>query len=397
MTVQTRDLWVEGESMRVNMGPQHPSTHGVLRLQVDLNGETIIAAKPIMGYLHTGIEKNAEVLNWIQAVTDVTRADYLSPIHNETGFCVAVERLADVEVPERAQWIRILMLELNRITSHLVWLATSGLELGAMSVATYAFREREMILDVFQAVTGLRMNHAYVRPGGVAMDLPPMAEPMIRELIKLLPSRFDEYEALLTENPIWVQRNKGIGVLSADDAIALGVTGPSLRASGVSHDLRRGQPYLPYDKFDFEIPLGSNGDCFDRYTVRMAEMRESVRIVEQALDGMPSGPVKAKGKMSPPPRDRINVSMEALIHHFKLWTDGPHVPEGEVYAAVESPRGELGFFVASDGSGRPWRVRIRPPSMINLQALPFLAPGHLLADLVAILASLDPVMGDVDR
>ncbi|HVE90828.1 MAG TPA: NADH-quinone oxidoreductase subunit D, partial [Actinomycetota bacterium] len=274
---------------------------------------------------------------------------------------------------------------------------TSGLELGSVSMATYAFREREMILDVFQAVTGLRMNPGYFRPGGLSMDLPAEAEGKIRELLRVLPGRFDEYEALLSANPIWVQRNRGIGILSAADAIAYGVTGPPLRASGVDHDLRRKQPYLAYDRFDFEVPMGENGDCYDRYLVRMRELRQSLRIIEQALDGMPSGPVRAQGKLSPPDRDRINVSMEALIHHFKLYTDGPHVPAGEVYVPVESPRGELGYYVASDGRGRPWRVRIRPPSLMNLQAMPLMCPGHLLADLIAILASVDPVMGDVDR
>lgn len=397
MNTTTRDIWVEGETMRVNMGPQHPSTHGVLRLSVEVFGETVVSVEPIVGYLHTGIEKNAEVLNWIQVVTDVTRADYLSPFFNEAAFCMATETLAGVEVPPRAQWIRILLCELNRISSHLIWLATSGLELGAVSIATYAFRERELILDIYQTITGLRMNHAYFRPGGVSMDLPAEAAPMIRDFLRIFPSRLDEYEGLLSGNPIWVGRNKGIGVLDPNDAMALGVTGPALRATGVAHDLRKRRGTMPYHLFDFEIPTGTNGDCFDRYKVRMDEMRESLKIVEQALDGLPSGPVRAVGKLSPPSRDRIGVSMEALIHHFKTYTDGPHIPEGEVYVPVESPRGELGYFVRSDGTGRPWRVRIRPPSLVNLQALAHISKGHLLADLIAILASLDPVMGDVDR
>jgi NADH-quinone oxidoreductase subunit D len=395
---EVRDLWVEDETMRVNLGPQHPSTHGVLRLRVEVIGETIVSAEPIIGYLHTGIEKQAETLNWIQAVTDVTRADYLSPFHNELAYSLAVEKLAGVEVPERAKWMRIIMCELNRITSHLVWLATGGLELGAMSMATFAFREREMILDVYQAITGLRMNHAYIRPGGVSMDFRPEHYDMIRELVDLLPQRFDEYEEFLSANPIWVRRNQGVGVLKASDAIALGVTGPILRGSGVAHDLRTTKgTHLPYDNFDFGVPVGENGDCYDRYLVRMQEMRESIKIVGQALEGLPSGPFRAEGKLVPPPRNRLPVSMEAVIHHFKLYTEGPHVPAGEAYIGVEGPRGEIGLFVASDGRGRPWRMHIRGPSFVNLQVVSRLAPGHLLADLIAILASLDPVMGDVDR
>jgi NADH-quinone oxidoreductase subunit D len=394
---EVRDLWVEDETMRVNLGPQHPSTHGVLRLKVEVIGEQIVSAEPVIGYLHTGIEKQAESLNWIQAVTDVTRADYLSPFYNELAYSLAVEKLAGVEVPLRGQWIRTIMCELNRVTSHLVWLATGGLELGALSMATFAFREREQILDLYQSVTGLRMNHAYIRPGGVNMDFRPEHHGMIRELVALLQQRFDEYEQFLTHNPIWIRRNQGVGILKAEDAIALGVTGPNLRASGVGRDLRRLSAYLPYDKFDFDVPIGQNGDCYDRYLVRMAEMRESVKIVEQAIEGLPEGPFRAEGKFVPPPRNRLPVSMEAVIHHFKLFTEGPHVPSGEVYVAIESPRGELGMFVASDGRGRPWRVHIRGPSFVNLQVVSRLAPGHLLADLIAILASLDPVMGDVDR
>jgi NADH-quinone oxidoreductase subunit D len=392
-----RDLWVEGETMRVNLGPQHPSTHGVLRLRVEVSGETILNVEPIIGYLHTGIEKQAETLNWIQAVTDVTRADYLSPFFNELAYSLAVEKLAGAEVPERAQWIRIIMCELNRITSHLVWLATSGLELGALSMATYAFREREMILDLYQSVTGLRMNHAYIRPGGVAMDLRGDHEQMIRQFCDILDDRFDEYERFLSANPIWIKRNRGIGALSQQDAIAYGVTGPNLRATGIPHDLRRKQPYLPYDRFDFDIPVGENGDCYDRYLVRMAEMRESVKIVRQAVESIPAGPFRVEGKLTPPPRNRLPVSMEAVIHHFKLFTEGPHVPAGEVYQAVESPRGELGYYVASDGRGRPWRVHIRAPSFVNLQVVPPISKGHLLADLIAIIAAIDPLMGDVDR
>jgi NADH-quinone oxidoreductase subunit D len=394
---EVRDLWVEDETMRVNMGPQHPSTHGVLRLRVEIAGETIVAIEPIIGYLHTGIEKQAETLNWIQVVTDVTRADYLSPFYNELAYALAVEKLVGVDVPARAQWIRVLMCELNRISSHLVWLATGGLELGALSMATFAFREREMILDLYQAVTGLRMNHAYIRPGGVNMDFRPEHYGMIRDLLDLLPKRFDEYENFLSANPIWVRRNRGIGILKPEDAIGLGVTGPNLRASGVAHDLRKKSNYLPYDQFDFEVPTGKTGDCYDRYIVRMKEMRESAKIASQALEGLPEGEFRAAGKLVPPPRNRLPVSMEAVIHHFKLFTEGPHVPAGEVYSAVESPRGELAHFVVSDGRGRPWRLHIRGPSFTNLQVLELIAPGSLLADLIAILASIDPLMGDVDR
>jgi NADH-quinone oxidoreductase subunit D len=394
---EVRDYWIEDETMRINMGPQHPSTHGVLRLRAEVNGETIINLEPIIGYLHTGIEKQAETLNWIQAVTDVTRADYLSPFHNELGYCLAVEKLAGVEAPPRAQWIRMLMCELNRISSHLVWLATGGMELGALSMATFAFREREMILDFYQAVTGLRMNHAYIRPGGVSMDLGPQHVQMARELLEVLPKRFEEYENFLSNNPIWVRRTTGIGVLSAKDAIAYGVTGPNLRASGVPHDLRKVDAYLPYDQVDFEIATATNGDCYDRYLVRMKEMEESAKIASQALDKLPDGPFRASGKLVPPPRNRLATSMEAVIHHFKLFTEGPHVPAGEVYVAVESPRGELGFMVASDGRGRPWRVHIRAPSFNNLQVLPLISKHHLLADVIAIIATIDPLMGDVDR
>jgi NADH-quinone oxidoreductase subunit D len=394
---ETRELWVEDETMKVNLGPQHPSTHGVLRLRTEVRGEVIVDVEPIIGYLHTGIEKQAETLNWIQAVTDVTRADYLSNFYNELAYCLAVEKLTGIEAPPRAQWIRLLMCELNRISSHLVWLATGGMELGALSMATFAFREREGILDFYQAVTGVRMNHAYFRPGGVSMDLRAEHIDMARQLLDLLPKRFAEYHDFLSNNPIWVRRNKGIGIITQQDAIAYGITGPNLRATGIPHDLRKSAPYLPYDEVEFDVPVGEVGDCYDRYLVRMQEMNESAKIASQALDKLPSGEFRAAGKLVPPPRNRLPVSMEAVIHHFKLFTDGPHVPAGEVYVPVESPRGELGYFVASDGRGRPWRLHIRGPSFVNLQIVPLIAKDHLLADLIAILATLDPVMGDVDR
>jgi NADH-quinone oxidoreductase subunit D len=396
-TEETKDFWVEDETMRVNLGPQHPSTHGVLRLRTTVNGEIIVGVEPIIGYLHTGIEKQAETLNWIQVVTDVTRADYLSNFYNELAYCLAVEKLSGIEAPPRAQWIRMLMCEFNRISSHLVWLATGGMELGALSMATFAFREREHILDFYQMVTGLRMNHAYFRPGGVSMDLRPEHEAMARELLEDLPKKFDEYHDFLTNNPIWIRRNKGIGAVTPEQAIAWGTTGPNLRATGLAHDLRKSAPYLPYDQVDFDVPVGETGDCYDRYLVRMKELHESAKICSQALDKMPAGEFRAQSKLVPPPRNRLPVSMEAVIHHFKLYTDGPHVPAGEVYVPVESPRGELGYYVASDGRGRPWRLHIRGPSFHNLQIVPEIAPGHLLADLIAILATLDPVMGDVDR
>ena len=395
---EIHDYWVSDETMRVNLGPQHPSTHGVLRLRTEVSGEVVVGVEPIIGYLHTGIEKQAETLNWIQAVTDVTRADYLSNFFNELAYCQAVEKLAGVEVPPRAEWIRLLLCEFNRMSSHLVWLATGGMELGALSMATFAFREREAILDLYQAVTGVRMNHAYFRPGGVSMDLRPEHMDMAYALCDLLPKRFAEYERFLSSNPIWIRRNKGIGIITPEDAFAYGITGPNLRAAGVPHDLRKApKPYLPYDQVSFDVPVGETGDCYDRYLVRMAELHESAKICKQALDKMPDGEFRTAGKLSPPPRNRLPVSMEAVIHHFKLFTDGPHVPAGEVYGAVESPRGELGYFVASDGRGRPWRLHIRGPSFVNLQIVPKIAKGHLLADLIAILATLDPVMGDVDR
>ncbi len=396
--LETRELWVEDETMRVNLGPQHPSTHGVLRLRTEVLGETIQNVEPIIGYLHTGIEKQAETLNWIQAVTDVTRADYLSNFYNELAYCLAVEKLAGIEAPPRAQWIRMLMCEFNRITSHLVWLGTGGLELGALSMATFALREREMILDFYQATTGVRLNHAYFRPGGLSMDLRPEHLDMASQLCDFLPKRFKEYEDFLSNNPIWIKRNKGIGVISKEDALAYGITGPNLRAIGIAHDLRKApKPYLPYDQVDFNVPVGSNGDCYDRYLVRMEELHQSIRIVKQCLEKIPDGDFRAQSKLVPPPRNRLPVSMEAVIHHFKLYTDGPHVPAGEVYIPVESPRGELGYFVASDGRGRPWRLHIRGPSFTNLQIVPKISKGHLLADLIAIIATLDPVMGDVDR
>jgi NADH-quinone oxidoreductase subunit D len=404
------------ETMIINMGPQHPSTHGVLRLLLELDGETVVTCKPVVGYLHTGIEKNTEYRSWTQGITFVTRADYLSPFFNELGYCLGVERLLGIEVPPRAQTIRVLVCELNRIASHLVWLATGGLELGAVSVMLYGFREREIILDIFEAITGLRMNHAYIRIGGVLMDLPDEAPAKIRRLLKLLPGRIDEYESLLNENPIWLDRNRGVGVLTAEDALAFGVTGPILRAAGVAADLRKDMPYGGYETYDFDVPTRTEADAYARYAVRIQEMRESIRIVAQAFERLQDTPgevmvddpkVGWAGKLSVGPdgigndpeylRHIMEESMEALIHHFKMVTQGVRVPAGEVYSAVESPRGELGFFIVSDGEHRPYRVHIRDPSFVNLQSLPHMVEGYLVADTVAANASMDPVMGGVDR
>jgi NADH-quinone oxidoreductase subunit D len=415
---QVRDLTtgeVRQETMIINMGPQHPSTHGVLRLLLELDGETVIRCKPIVGYLHTGIEKNTEYRTWVQGVTYVTRADYLSPFFNELAYCLSVERLLGIEAPPRAQVLRVLLCELNRIASHLVWVATGGLELGAVSVMLYGFRERELIMDIFEAVTGLRMNHSFIRPGGVIMDLPPDGPRMIAKLLDAMPARIDDYERLLNENPIWLERNVGVGKLSAEDALALGVTGPILRSAGVPVDLRKDEPYSGYETYDFDVPVSTEADAYARYILRIAEMRESLRIVEQALERLAEpGPVMVEDpkvgwpvKLSVGPdgigndeaylHHIMEESMEALIHHFKMVTQGVRVPEGEVYTAVESPRGELGYYVVSANEHRPYRVKIRDPSFVNLQAVPTMVEGGLIADAIAVIASLDPVMGGVDR
>jgi NADH-quinone oxidoreductase subunit D len=406
---------VRQETMIINMGPQHPSTHGVLRLLLELDGETVVRCKPIVGYLHTGIEKNTEYRTWVQGVAYVTRADYLAPFFNELAYCLAVERLLGIEAPPRAQVLRVLLCELNRIASHLVWVATGGMELGAVSVMLYGFRERELILDIFEAVTGLRMNHSYIRPGGVIMDLPPDGPRMIARFLDTMPARIDDYERLLNENPIWLERNVGVGKLSAADALALGVTGPILRSAGVSIDLRKDEPYSGYETYDFEVPVSTDADAYARYLLRLAEMRESLRIVEQALERLEEpGPVMVEDpkvgwpvKLSVGPdgigndeaylHHIMEESMEALIHHFKMVTQGVRVPEGEVYTAVESPRGELGYYVVSANEHRPYRVKIRDPSFVNLQAVPTMVEGGLIADAIAVIASLDPVMGGVDR
>jgi NADH-quinone oxidoreductase subunit D len=406
---------IRQETMIINMGPQHPSTHGVLRLLLELDGETVIACKPVIGYLHTGIEKNMEYRTWQQGVTYVTRADYLAPFFNELGYCLAVERLLGIEAPPRAQVLRVMFCELTRIASHLVWLATSGLELGAISVMLYGFREREVILDIFEAATGLRMNHAYIRIGGVVMDLPDEGEGLIRRFLDLMPGRISEYEDLLSENPIWIERNVGVGILSAEDCLAVGVTGPILRAAGVPADLRKDAPYAGYETYDFDVITRTDSDAYARFAIRVDEMRQSLRIVEQCIDRLQEpGPVMVQdpkvawpARLSVGPdgigndpayiRHIMEESMEALIHHFKMVTEGVQVPAGEVYEAVESPRGELGFYVVSDGEHRPYRVKIRDPSFSNLQATAKMVEGGLLADAIAAIASVDPVMGGVDR
>ena len=387
--------------LQVNFGPNHPSTHGVLRLVVDLDGESVVGLRAVIGYLHTGFEKNMEAKTWWKAITYAPRIDYVSFQNNELVFVLAVEKLLGLESPPKARWMRTLLCELNRIHSHLVWLGTGALELGAISVFWYAFRERDQILDLFELVTGTRMHTRYFQVGGLAEDIPAGFYPECRRFVEWMPKAIDDYEALLTRNEIWLERTKGLGLLSADDAIALGQSGPVLRASGVDWDLRKASPYLAYGEVDFVAPVHPNGDVYDRYRVRMREMRESVRIVAQCLDRleeMEGEPwIVDDRKIVLPPREELHTSMESLIHHFKLVTEGYRVPEGEVYVAIESPRGELGCYVVSDGGPRPWRVKFRAPSFVALEATATCMRDALVADLIAIVGSLDTVMGEVDR
>lgn len=390
----------EDQTMIINMGPQHPSTHGVLRLMLELQGETVLRCKPIIGYLHTGMEKTGEALTYMQGGTNVTRMDYVSPLNNELVFSLAVEKLLGIEddIPERAVWMRMLLSELNRMSSHLLFLATNGMDLGAVSMMIYGWREREEVLRFFQKVTGLRMNHNFIRPGGVAADLPAGWRDDVLELLELIEPRLLEYDTLMTGQPIWRERLQGVGVITAQEAIALGATGPILRGSGVPWDLRRDQPYLHYAELDFDVLVGSYGDAFDRYAIRLNEVRESMKLVAQILDRMPGGDYRIQDKkVTPPPRARIDESMEALIHHFKIFTEGFKVPEGEVYVAIESPRGEIGCYIASDGSATPYRMHVRAPSFVNIQCLPHMMRGGLVADAVAVISSVDPVLGEVDR
>ncbi len=388
----------QDETFIINMGPQHPSTHGVLRLMLELKGEQVIRTKPIIGYLHTGMEKTAEDLSYLQGQTNTTRMDYASPFFNELVFCMAAEHLLQVEIPPRAVWIRTLMCELNRISSHLLFMATNGMDLGAVSMMLYGWREREELLAFFEKVTGLRMNHNYMRIGGVAVDLPAGWRDDVLRILDLLPPRLEEYETLLTQQPIYRDRLQGVGVITQQEALALSCTGPVLRSTGVAWDLRRDEPYLAYDQLEFDVIVGTYGDCFDRYAIRVNEISESMKIVRQCLERMPAGDYRVQDKkVTPPPRARIDESMEALIHHFKIFTEGFRVPEGEVYVAVESPRGELGCYLVSDGSAKPYRMHIRGPSFYNLQSLPHMMRDRLLADGVACISSADPIMGEVDR
>lgn len=389
---------VEDELQVINMGPQHPSTHGVLRLQMELDGETVRRVKPIIGYLHTGMEKTAETLNYAQGSTNVTRMDYLAPFHNELAYSLAVEQILGIGVPPRADSIRLLMTELNRVSSHLLWAATMGMDIGALSMMIYGWREREVCLDFFEKTTGLRMNHNYIRPGGVAADLPDGWQDDITNLIELVSAGLDEYEELLNDNPIFLDRTMGVGVITPEECKQFGVTGPIARASGLNWDLRKQMPYCGIEQFEFEVPTGKHGDVHDRYEVRIAETRESLKLVQQIMDAMPSGDYRTPDpKVTPPPRKRIDESMEALIHHFKLFTEGINVPAGTAYQSVEGPRGEVGCYLVSKGGARPWRMHWRAPSFAAVQALPAMMTDSLVADVVAALASTDPVLGDVDR
>ncbi len=407
---------VEDDLMVINMGPQHPSTHGVLRMVLTLDGERVVDNKPVIGYLHTGIEKNLEFRPWVHGVTFVTRMDYLSPLFTELGYCLAVEKLLGItdEIPERASAIRVILTELNRVSSHMVWLATGGMELGSTTAMIYGFRERESVLDMLEFVTGLRMNHAFIRPGGLAQDLPEGFSGRVTSLIAELHDRIDEFEDLLTGNPVWVERNKGVAILTAEQCLDLGVTGPVLRSTGIAHDLRKAAPYCGIEQYDFDVVVTDTADAFGRYLVRINEMRQSLRIVTQAVERLPSGPVMVADKKIAWPAELalgpdgignspeyiskiMGQSMEALIHHFKLVTQGFPVPEGQVYVAVESPRGELGYHVTSDGTNKPYRVKVRDPSFVHIGALGDLTSGLLLPDVIAGVASLDPVMGGVDR
>jgi NADH-quinone oxidoreductase subunit D len=394
----TEPTVIDDERQIINMGPQHPATHGVLRLHMELEGETVRRVKPIIGYLHTGMEKTGETLSYMQGGTNVSRMDYLSPLNNELCFALAVEQLLGVEIPARAQAIRVLMTELNRIASHLIWIATFGMDIGALSMMIYGFREREAILAFFEKVTGLRMNHNYIRPGGVAADLPLGWEEDVEEALDIIKAGLTDYEDLLSGNPIFLDRTKGVGVITPAEAHAYGVTGPIARAAGVNFDLRKAFPYSGIEQYEFDVPLGKYGDTHDRYLVRMEEMRQSMRIVEQIMETMPAGDYRAQDrKVTPPPRKRIDESMEALIHHFKIFSEGFKVPAGKVYQAVESPRGELGMYLVAKGGSKPWRLHARTPSFATVQALPVMMTDLIVPDVIATLASLDPVLGDVDR
>jgi NADH-quinone oxidoreductase subunit D len=392
------ELEGESQTMIVNMGPQHPSTHGVLRVMMELDGETVVRAKPVIGYLHTGMEKTAEELTYVQGATNVTRMDYASPLSNELVWSLAVEQLLDIEVPPRAVWARMLLAELNRMASHLLFQATNGMDIGAVSMMLYGWREREETLRLLETITGLRMNNNFIRPGGIAADLPDGWEEDVLAVCDLVQEGINDYDQLLTENPIWVERMVGVGVISTEEALALGVTGPILRSTGFAWDLRVAQPYLAYDEVDFDVIYTENGDCFDRYRIRLYEIQESIRIVRQCVERMPRGDYRVQDKkVTPPPRARIDESMEALIHHFKLFTEGFRVPAGETYASIESPRGEIGCYLVADGTGKPARMHIRGPSFYNLASMSPMMENRLVADAVAVISSVDPILGEVDR
>lgn len=389
---------LKGETMLLNMGPQHPSTHGVLRLLLELDGEIVVNCIPDIGFLHTGVEKNMESKTYQKAEVMVDRLDYLNPLGNNLVYCLAVEKLAELDVPPRAQALRVILAELTRINSHLVWVGTSGLDLAAMSTFLYTMRERESILDIFEMISGQRMMTTYIRPGGLWRDVPVEFEPAVREFVKIMPKRIDEYESLLTKNYLFLERTKNIGVICAEECLKWGITGPVLRGAGVAYDLRKARPYSGYEHYEFDIPTYDGCDIYARYMVRMQEMRQSLRIIQQAMDTLPFGPVRSNNrKYVPPPRSEIGISMESLIHHFKLWTEGFTPPVGSVYSAIESPRGELGVFLESDGSPKPYRVHYRTPSFANLQTMPLLTRGHFVADVVGIIGSIDIVLGDTDR
>ena len=387
-----------GETMLLNMGPQHPSTHGVLRLLLELDGEVVVSCVPDIGFLHTGVEKNMEAKTYQKAEVMVDRLDYLNPLGNNLVYCLAVEKLAELDVPPRAQALRVILTELTRINSHLVWVGTSGLDLAAMSTFLYTMREREQILDIFEMCSGQRMMTTYIRPGGLWRDVPVEFDAAVREFVRIMPKRIDEYESLLTKNYLFLERTRNIGVITAEECIRWGISGPILRGTGMAYDLRKARPYSGYEHYEFDIPTYEGGDIYARYMVLMEEMRQSLRIIQQAMDTLPFGPVRSNNrKYVPPPRSEIGVSMEALIHHFKLWTEGFTPPVGSVYAAIESPRGELGVFLESDGSPKPYRVHYRTPSFANLQIMPLLSRGHFVADVVGIIGSIDIVLGDADR
>jgi NADH-quinone oxidoreductase subunit D len=394
-------MWPEDpldDTMIINMGPQHPSTHGVLRLMMELDSEEVLRVKPVIGYLHTGMEKTGEELTYVQGGTNVTRMDYAAPLSNELVYSMAVERLLDVDVPPRATWIRMMLVELNRMSSHLLFQATNGMDIGAVSMMLYGWREREEVLRYLEYVTGLRMNHNFIRAGGVAADLPDGWQARALELCETVERGAREYEELLSENPIWRERTVGIGLITTEECLARSITGPILRSTGFAWDLRKAQPYLAYDDVDFDVVFGTSGDVFDRYRLRLSEIFESIKIVRQCVERMPAGDYRLQDKkLTPPPRARIDESMEALIHHFKLFTEGFKVPAGETYVAIESPRGEIGCYLVSDGSGKPVRMHIRGPSFYNLQSIEPMGTGSLVADAVAIVSSVDPIMGEVDR